>query len=43
MVHGQTPDGGLPGFIKAAIQPTDAGEKFYEKKLHLSTDSDLLS
>lgn len=43
MVHGQTPDGGLPGFIKVAIQPTDAGEKFCEKKLHLSTESDLLS
>ena len=43
MVHGQTPDGGLPGFIKAAIQPTDAGEKFCEKKLKLSTESDLLS
>lgn len=43
MVHGTAPDGGLPGFIKAAIQPTDAGEKFCEKKLKLSTESDLLS
>jgi len=43
MVHGQTHGGGLPGFIKAAIQPTDAGEKFCEKKLDLSTESDLLS
>ena len=41
MVHGNT--AGLPGFIKAAIQPTDAGEKFCEKKLGLSTESDLLS
>lgn len=41
MVHGNTV--GLPGFIKASIQPTDAGEKFCEKKLHLSTESDLLS
>jgi hypothetical protein len=40
MVHGNT--AGLPGFIKASIQPTDNGEKFCEKKLHLSTDSDLL-
>ena len=43
MVHGQTPDGGLPGFIKASLQPTDNGEKFCEKKLKLSTESDLLS
>lgn len=40
MVHGNI--AGLPGFIKASIQPTDNGEKFCEKKLHLSTDSDLL-
>lgn len=43
MVHGQTPEGGLPGFIKASLQPTDNGEKFCEKKLKLSTESDLLS
>ena len=43
MVHGQMSDGNLPGFIKAALQPTDSGEKFCEKKLKLSTESDLLS
>ena len=41
MVHGQTSDGGLPGFIKTSLQPTDNGEKFCEKKLKLSTESDL--
>ena len=47
MVHGQTDNnaGGFdkPGFIKAALQPTNTGEKLCEKKLKLSTDSDLLS
>jgi hypothetical protein len=47
MVHGQIEkdDGSIdkPGFIKAALQPTNAGEKLCEKKLKLSTDSDLLS
>ena len=41
MVHGNI--AGLPGFIKASIQTTDEGDKFCEKKLHISTDSDLLS
>jgi len=43
MVHGQTSDGGLTGFIKASLQPTESGEKACEKKLKLSTESELLS
>lgn len=45
MVHGQVEneDGSIskPGFIKAALQTTDVGEKFCEKKLKQPTESDL--
>ena len=40
MIHGVLPDGSLPGFIKASIQPTKAGQNFCADLLNEADDDE---